>query len=275
LIVDAHHHFWDPTRRDYPWMGEEMAAIRRPFGPGELRPLLEDNGVDRTVLVQTLSSLDETREFLDTAATSEFVAGVVGWVDLTSPSVADTIASLVSDLLVGIRHQVHDEPDPAWLLRDDVQRGIAEVGEAGLVYDLLVRTRELPAALETVRRQKDVSFVIDHAAKPHIAGGAWDAEWERSLAPLSDEANVSCKLSGLVTEAEWKSWTPEQLEPYVRRVIGWFGPERCMFGTDWPVCLLAASYDRVWDALQQIIGLNDLIFGDTATRVYGLSEVEP
>ena len=275
MIVDAHHHFWDPTRREYPWMTEELAAIRRPFGPGDLRPLLEDNGVDRTVLVQTVSSLDETREFLETAATSEFVAGVVGWVDLTSPDVTDTIASLVSDLLVGIRHQVHDEPDPGWLLRDDVQRGIAAVGEAGLVYDLLVRTRELPAALETVRRQKDVSFVIDHAAKPHIAGGSWDAEWERRLAPFSDEANVACKLSGLVTEADWKSWTPEQLEPYVKRVVGWFGPERCMFGTDWPVCLLAASYDQVWDALQQIIGLNNLIFGDTATRVYGLSEVEP
>ena len=275
MIVDAHHHFWDPTRREYPWMTEELATIRRPFGPGELRPLLEDNGVDRTVLVQALSSLDETRELLDTAATSEFVAGVVGWVDLTSPDVTDTLASLVSDLLVGIRHQVHDEPDPGWLLRDDVQRGIAAVGEAGLVYDLLVRTRELPAALETVRRQKDVSFVIDHAAKPHIAGASWDAEWERNLAPFSDEANVACKLSGLVTEADWKSWTPEQLEPYVKRVVGWFGPERCIFGTDWPVCLLAASYDQVWDALQQIIGLNNLIFGDTATRVYGLSEVEP
>jgi L-fuconolactonase len=274
MIVDAHHHFWDPTRQEYPWMGEEMAAIRRPFGPGELRPLLEDNGVDRTVLVQTLSSLDETREFLDTAATSEFVAGVVGWVDLTSPNVADTIASLVSDLLVGIRHQVHDEPDPAWLLRDDVQRGIADVGEAGLVYDLLVRTRELPAALQTVRRQKDVSFVIDHAAKPHIAGGSWDAEWERGLAPFSDEANVTCKLSGLVTEADWKSWTPEQLEPYVKRVVGWFGPERCMFGSDWPVCLLAASYDQVWDSMQQIIGLNDLVFGETARRVYGLADLD-
>ena len=160
MIVDAHHHFWDPTRREYPWMTEELAAIRRPFGPGELRPLLEDNGVDRTVLVQALSSLDETRELLDTAATSEFVAGVVGWVDLTSPDVTDTLASLVSDLLVGIRHQVHDEPDPGWLLRDDVQRGIAAVGEAGLVYDLLVRTRELPAALKTVRRQKDVSLLL-------------------------------------------------------------------------------------------------------------------
>ena len=274
MIVDAHHHFWDPTRRDYPWMGDELTAIRRPFGPNDLRPLIADNGVDRTILVQTISSVDETREFLDIAAANDFVDGVVGWVDLTSPELVGTLASLVSDLLVGIRHQVHDEPDPRWLLRDDVQRGIAAVGEAGLVYDLLVRTRELPAALETVRRNRDVSFVIDHAAKPRIAKGSWDAEWERALAPFSDEPNVACKLSGLVTEADWRSWKPEQLEPYVRRVVGWFGSRRCMFGSDWPVCLLAASYDRVIDTMQQIVGLDEWIFGLTARRVYSLPEVD-
>ena len=255
-------------------MGDELAAIRRPFGPGDLRPLLEDNGVDRTIVVQTISSLDETREFLHTAAANDFVAGVVGWVDLTSPSVAETLASVAGNLLVGIRHQVHDEPDARWLLRDDVQRGIRAVGEAGLVYDLLVRTRELPAALETVRRNPGVSFVIDHAAKPHIARGSWDGEWEERLAPFSDEPNVACKLSGLVTEADWRSWIPEQIEPYVRRVVGWFGPERCMFGSDWPVCLLAASYAQVIDAMRQVTGLDEAIFGGTAQRVYGLSEVQ-
>ena len=273
MIVDAHHHFWDPTRREYPWMGRELAPIRKPFGPGELRPLLEDNGVDRTIVVQTVSNIEETREFLETAAASDFVAGVVGWVDLESPSVDELLATLVSDLLVGIRHQVHDEPDPEWLLRDDVQRGIAAVGEAGLVYDLLVRARELPAALRTVRRLRDVSFVIDHCAKPRIAATPWDSAWEERLAPFSDEPNVACKLSGLVTEADWKTWTPEQLEPYVRRVVGWFGAERCMFGSDWPVCLLAAGYDQVFDAIQQIVGLDEQIFGETARRVYGLPEL--
>jgi L-fuconolactonase len=233
--------------------------------------VLEENGVDRSVLVQTVSSLDETREFLETAAANEFIAGVVGWVDMTSPAVAGTLASLVSDLLVGIRHQVHDEADARWLLRDDVQRGIAAVGEAGLVYDLLVRTRELPAALETVRRHPEMSFVIDHAAKPRIAGGSWDEQWEQALAPFSDVPNVACRLSGLVTEAGWKSWSAEQLEPYVRRVVGWFGPQRCMFGSDWPVCLLAATYDEVIDTLQQIVGMDAAIFGDTAVRVYGLA----
>jgi L-fucono-1,5-lactonase len=272
VIVDAHHHFWDPARRTYPWMSAELESIRRPFGPEDLKPLLDDNGVDKTILVQTVSSVDETLEFLETARANDFVAGVVGWVDLTDPDVAGTIASLVSDLLVGIRHQVHDEPDARWLLRSDVQRGITAVGEAGLVFDLLVRTRELPAALETVRRHPEMSFVIDHAAKPRIAAGSWDFDWENGLAPFGDEPNVSCKLSGLVTEADWKSWTPGQLEPYVRRCVGWFGSERCIFGSDWPVCLLAASYARVMDALQQIVGFDDWIFGNTARRVYGLAE---
>ena len=275
MIVDAHHHFWDPTRRAYPWMGDELAAIRRPFGPDDLRPELVDNGVDKSILVQTISSVDETREFLQTAAENEFIAGVVGWVDLTDRSVDKTIAGLKrsegGSFLVGIRHQVHDEPDPKWLLRDDVQRGIAAVGEAGLVYDVLVRTRELPAALEMVKRHQEIRFVIDHAAKPRIAAGPWDSAWEAALAPLSDLANVTCKVSGLFTEADWKSWTPEQLEPYVKRVVGWFGPTRCMFGSDWPVCLLAATYSQVMDALQQIVGLDDAIFGETASRVYGLA----
>lgn len=270
MIVDSHQHFWDPARRAYPWMADELAPIRRPYGPDDLRPLLEENGVEKTVLVQTVSSLEETREFLEVAAANDFVAGVVGWIDLTAADVAATLAGLEGDWLVGIRHQVHDEPDPNWLLRGDVQRGIAATGDAGLVYELLVRTRELPAALETVRRNPRTSFVIDHAGKPRIAGGAWDAEWEAGLAPFGDEPNVSCKLSGLVTEADWKSWTPEQLEPYVRRVLGWFGPQRCMFGSDWPVCLLAASYAQVLDALRQILGWDDDVFGGTAIRVYGV-----
>src|SRR6266545_1205383 len=198
-------------------MGAELETIRRTFGPDDLKPLLQETGVDRTVLVQTISSFDETREFLDIAKTTDFIAGVVGWVDLTVPDVADTIASLESDLLVGIRHQVHDEPDARWLLRSEVQRGIAAVGEAGLVYDLLVRTRELPAALETVRRHPNTRFVIDHAAKPRIAAGPRDKPWEEALAPFADEANVFCKLSGLVTEADWIG---PRLQPFGNVKVG-------------------------------------------------------
>jgi len=275
MVVDAHHHLWDPAHRDYPWMGDELAAIRRRFDAADLKPLIDANGIDHTVLVQTVSSLEETREFLQAAADNEFIAGVVGWVDLTDVSAGKTLAGLKRSqggtFLVGIRHQVHDEPDPKWLLREDVQRGIAEVGEAGLVYDVLVRTRELPAALETVKRHPGMRFVIDHAAKPRIAAGARDEAWEKALAPLADHANITCKLSGLVTEADWKAWNPGQLEPYVRRVLDWFGPERCMFGSDWPVCLLAAPYADVVEATRSIIGDDANVFGETATRVYGLT----
>jgi len=148
---------------------------------------------------------------------------------------------------------------------------IAAVGAAGLVYDLLVRTRELPAALATVRGHPGVQVVVDHAAKPRIAQGVWDSAWEEALAPLGSEPNVTCKISGLVTEADWKSWTREQLRPYVKRVLEWFGPDRCMFGSDWPVCLLAADYAEVIAAMREIVGGDDDVFGGTATRVYGLA----
>jgi L-fuconolactonase len=275
MVVDSHHHLWDPAHREYPWMGgDALAPIRRRFDADDLKPLLDASGVDRTVVVQTVSSLEETREFLQYAADNEFIGGVVGWVDLTDRSVAKTLAELKRSeggaFLVGIRHQVHDEPDPEWMLRKDVQRGIAAVGEAGLVYDVLVRTRELPAGLETVERNPGMRFVVDHAAKPRIAAGAWDSAWEQALAPMADHPNVTCKLSGLVTEADWKAWTPEQLEPYVNKVLEWFGPERCMFGSDWPVCLLAASYREVVDTMRSLVGDDANVFGETATRVYGL-----
>jgi L-fuconolactonase len=282
MVVDAHHHFWDPTRRDYYWMTSELDAIRRPFGPQDLAPLLAASRVDKTIAVQTLPSLAETREFLVTAEATGFVAGVVGWVDLADPAVARTIGELRDGPggrhLVGVRHQVHDEPDEGWLLREEVQRGIEAVGEAGLVYDLLVRTRELPAALEVVRRLPNVRFVIDHLAKPRIAAGPVDAEWERALAPFGDCANVSCKLSGMVTEASWTAWTAPDLEPYVRRALAWFGPERCMFGSDWPVCLVAATYAKVVDALRFAIrdldaAEREAVMGGNAIRIYELGDL--
>jgi L-fuconolactonase len=256
-------------------MGDELTAIRRPFGPANLAPLLAAAGIDRTVLVQTISSLDETHEFLNTAAGTDFIGGVVGWVGLTDPAVADTLAELRvgpgGSMLVGVRHQVHDELDPRWLLRPDVRRGIRAVGHAGLVYDLLVRTRELPAAAELVSDFPDMRFVLDHIAKPRIAGGPRDLEWEQAMMPLADHDNVACKLSGMMTEADWNTWTPQELLPYVVRVLDWFGPERCMFGSDWPVSLLASDYARTVTTLKALVGENAEVFGGTAKRVYGLS----
>jgi len=279
VIVDAHHHFWDPTRADYPWMTGSYEPVRRPFGPGDLAPLLTANGVDATVLVQARMGLDETDELLAIAANTPFVRGVVGWVDLTDPGVSDLLAELRAgpggDRLVGIRHQVHDEPDPEWLLRDDVRRGIRAVGEAGLAYDLLVRTRELPAALAVAEAVPDVRFVIDHIAKPPIRDGVRQP-WADRMAAFAALEHVACKLSGMVTEADWEEWQPADLAPYVDHVLAVFGPRRVLFGSDWPVCLLAASYDRVVETDRELLGglskaESAAVFGDTATEVYRLA----
>jgi L-fuconolactonase len=278
-VVDSHHHFWDPTRADYPWMTDALARVRRPFEPADLLPHLVDAGVDATVLVQTRSSADETREFLATAARTSFVAGVVGWVDLTSPSVADDIAELRDAQggagLVGIRHQVHDEPDPGWLGRDDVRRGLRAVADAELAYDLLVRARELPAAIDVARGLPNLTFVVDHAAKPAIVAHELEP-WASLVREIATLPNVSCKVSGLITEADWTKWTVEDIRPYFDHVISAFGPARVMFGSDWPVCLLAAEYAAVVDVARRLSATltpteSARLFGGTAIEVYRLA----
>jgi L-fuconolactonase len=277
-LIDAHHHFWDPETAEYAWLTDDLAVIRRRFRPEDLAPSVDLAGVDGTVLIQTRPGLDETHEFLATAAVTPFIRGVVGWLDLTDPAICDTIAELRSsrggEWLVGIRHQAHDEPDPEWLLRPDVERGIAAVGRAGLAYDLLVRSRELPAATALARRLPDVRFVIDHLAKPPIAEGERQP-WASLLAELGPLPNVSAKLSGLVTEADWTGWTTPQIQPYVDVALDVFGPARLMFGSDWPVCLLAAPYDVVLATARTLTGSLSTterarIFGGTAEAVYRL-----
>ena len=278
--VDAHHHLWDPARATYPFLTDELAVIRRRFGPDDLAPLLEANGIDRTIVVQARGDVAETRELLATAAATAFIGGVIGWVDLTDPGVPDSIAELRAGpggaRLVGIRHQVHDEADAAWLARPDVRRGIRAVGTAGLAYDLLIRPREMPVALATVRALPDVRFVIDHLAKPPIAAGIV-RPWADLLLPFGATPNTWCKVSGLVTEADWVSGRPEDLVPFVAQALETFGPERLMFGSDWPVCLLATSYERVVKSANIALGgLDDadraLVFGATAASVYRLDD---
>ncbi len=278
IKIDSHHHFWDPDRATYPWMTDDLAPIRRRFGPADLRPLIDGMRISRTILVQTRSSTNETEEFIATAAAERFIAGVVGWVDLTDPAVADEIARLRAapggDRLVGIRHQVQDEPDPEWLARPDVRRGLAAVASAGLAYDLLVRPRELSAAFDAAAALPDLRFVVDHIGKPRIAAAEMEP-WAGRIRSMAELPNVACKLSGLVTEAAWGSWTTVDLHPYVDAVLDAFGPERLMFGSDWPVCLLAASYDRVVSADRELLAALSAderarIFGVTAMEVYGL-----
>ena len=276
LRIDAHQHFIDPSRAVYPWLTASLAAIDRRFGPDDLAPELAAAGFDRSIVVQARSSAGETRELLATAATHESIGGVIGWVDLTDPGVADAIAAMRSgpggERLVGMRHQVHDEPDPAWLLRRDVRRGLVAVEAAGLSYDLLVRPREMPAALEVVRAQPGLRFVIDHLGKPPIASGAIDP-WASRLRPFGSFEHVWCKLSGLVTEADWRAWRVADLAPAVETALGIFGSSRLIFGSDWPVCLLAASYGDVVTASRELTaGLSDperaAIFGGAAERAY-------
>lgn len=250
-LIDTHHHVWDPATADYDWMTDDLAAIRRRFDTGDLTAATDPAGVTGTVLVQTRSSFDESREFLALAAETPIILGVVAWVDLTADDVVDRIAELRAgtggEYLRGIRHQVHDEEDENWLLRDDVRRGLAVLRDNNLVYDLLLRSRELPAAIRVVQEMPDLVWVLDHIAKPEIAVSKWEP-WAALIQDLAD-ASPSCwvKLSGMVTEADWSAWTADDLCPYAHHVIKAFGPERCMLGTDWPVCLLAASYQQVID----------------------------
>ncbi|MFJ9029600.1 amidohydrolase family protein [Streptomyces sp. NPDC102274] len=278
-VIDAHHHIWDLSVRDQDWItGPAMAPIRRNFTLADLDAETRAAGVSATVLVQTIGVPEETPEFLAAADGSDLVAGVVGWTDLTAPGVADTLAALRElpggDRLVGIRHQVQGEPDPEWLLRPDARRGLAAVAAAGLVYDLVILEHQLPAAAKAAELLPGLTFVLDHLGKPPIAGGATEP-WAGLVRALAARPNTVCKLSGMVTEAAWDSWTAEGLRPYADTVLDAFGPGRLMFGSDWPVCRLAATYGEVLDAARTVTdGLSederDAVFRDTARRVYAL-----
>ena len=280
MIIDGHQHFWDPARADYPWMeAPELAPIRRAFGPADLAPLLKANGIDASIVVQCRSALEETGEFLRIAHATPSVIGVVGWIDLTDASLGDTLdrlrASPGGDKLVGIRHQVHDEADPDWLLREDVQRGLTAVFAHDLAYDFLVRSRELPSAIATAQAFPQARFVLDHAAKPPIADGGSD-EWSDRIAALAACSNVWCKISGLATEAVWNDWDAERLFPFVEHAANCFGEDRLIFGSDWPVCLLAGSYGEIKGALEACLarlgpGVREKAFGVNAKAAYRLA----
>lgn len=280
MITDAHQHLWDPAQRPYPWLEDPaLAPIRRPYGLEDLRREAQASGVTQTILVQTVPTMTETADFLRIAADSAgLIRGVVGWVDLTDHAAADAIAELRAgrggELLVGIRHQAQDEPDPDWLRRDDVLHGLTAVARAGLVNELLVRPHQLPAAVNAVQRVPEGRFVLDHAAKPAIRGSVVEP-WASDLRRLAAQPNVACKLSGLVTEADWASWSIEDLRPYAEMVLHFFGPRRVMAGSDWPVCELAASYTQVWDTVGTLLerlspGERDDVLGATAARVYAI-----
>lgn len=278
-VIDSHQHFWDPSRRHYYWLGAEaLAPLQRVVTPAELAPKLSENGVDGTILVQAAPSAEETVELLHTAATTDFVYGVVGWVDLCAPLVGETLADMKNgpngDYLVGIRHQSVDEPDPNWLARDEVVAGIGAVGAAGLVYELLPNPSQILSCLPAVDAWPEMAFVVNHIAFPNVAAGVMEP-WSERLAVLASRPRVFCKLSGLVTLGDWKNWKVDDLRPFVERVLELFGEDRVLFGSDWPVCELAADYSTMKTTLEDLLGGKadtNKVFGGTAAAVYGLCE---
>lgn len=276
MIIDAHHHLWDPADRPYPWMDDSVAPIRRRFDVDDLRAAARSADVTRTIVVQAVHDPGETAWLLEQP---EPVAGVVGWVDLTAPDVVDRIAALIagsggdrpaSSRLVGIRHQAHDEPDPDWLARPEVVRGVRAVAAAGLVFDVLVRAREHRAALALLDAVPEGSFVLDHAGKPDIAGE--DPGWAGRIDDFAARPNVVCKVSGLFTEAG-PGWRRQRVDRYVRAVVERFGPDRSLFGSDWPVSTLATTYDdvaqRTTDALADLArDERQSVLSGTAERTY-------
>jgi L-fuconolactonase len=256
--IDAHHHVWDLAAREQPWMvGSEMDPLRRSFGIDEFVRLAQANGIAGSVVVQTVADIAETEELLDIAAAVPFVAGVVGWVDVGAADVSDQLDRLLArpsgSRLVGIRSLVQYEPDPAWLSRRDVLAGLREVARRDLCNELLVLPHQLDAVVGAVRALPESRFVVDHLAKPSIASGTWEP-WAAEMAAVAEHENVVVKFSGLVTEADWGGWTPDDLRPYVDHALSVFGPRRLLFGSDWPVCTLAAPYHRIVELAELFIG---------------------
>lgn len=274
--IDAHHHLWDLDVRDQAWT-RAFPTIDRTFTMAELQPQLAAAGVTGTVLVETINVAAETPELLELADRTPAVRGVVGWVDLTDAAVADRIAELRAlpggERLVGVRHQVQNEDDAEWLLREQVLRGLAIVAQSGLAFDLLVRPVQLPAAIEAVRRVPAGRFILDHLGKPDIATGRIEP-WGSQIRELAAQDNVACKLSGLVTEAT-ASWTVDSLEPFAAHVLDAFGADRVLSGSDWPVCLIRTDYATVWQTHRLLVGAlspseQAAVLGGTATTWYGL-----
>jgi L-fuconolactonase len=277
IRLDAHQHFWEYNPRRDAWITGDMTAIRRDFLPADLEGTLAASGINGSVAVQADQSLDETRFLLDLAARHPFIKGVVGWVDLRSAQLDETLETLAQDRrLRGIRHVAQAEPDD-FLAQEDVIRGIGRLGRFGLTYDILVFERQLPAAITLTSRLPDQAFVLDHLAKPRIKEGRLEP-WATHVKEVARRPNVCCKISGLVTEADWTGWRPEHLRPYLDVAFDAFGADRVMFGSDWPVCLVAGTYGRVLGVVDEYAAAlsadeRDGLFGGNAARFYGLTAV--
>ncbi|HET9801662.1 MAG TPA: amidohydrolase family protein [Candidatus Acidoferrum sp.] len=277
MVIDAHQHFWNYDPHRHAWINDAMSVLKRNFLPADLDTILDSNNVDGTIAVQADTSTNETEFLMNVARSSEKVLGVVGWIDLTASDIEAQLQAYVGrPKLCGFRHIVQDEPDDRYLLRDDVVRGIRAVGTRGFTYDILIYPRQLLAAIELVARCPNQTFILDHCAKPFIKSRQFEP-WAAQIRELAKSPRVFCKLSGLVTETDWRSWRPADFRPYLDLVVEAFGPSRLMFGSDWPVCLLAGEYHQVKELIaeysQQFSDQERrMIFGGTAAKSYGIAE---
>jgi L-fuconolactonase len=275
MRIDAHQHFWDLSRLKYSWMPPGENVLRRNYLPGDLWPILEENRFDGSVAVQANTVIDETRWLLELAAAHPFVMGVVGWVDLTDANLPRVLDELQKHpKFKGVRHLVHDEPDPMWLLRPDVLCGLKELARRDLPYDLLLRPVHLPLVPKLAAAVPGLRMVIDHIAKPPIASQKLDG-WAEDIASAAKVPGLHCKLSGMITEANPERESTRELQPFVKHVMSVFDPERLMFGSDWPVCKLAGTWKMVLASFTQAIGAQTLavreqMLGETAKRFYKL-----
>jgi L-fuconolactonase len=275
IRIDSHHHLWRYDPREYGWIDDNMNIIRRDFLPEHIQHEIQSVGIDGVVTVQAHQSVGETEWLLDLAAQNEFMRGVVGWVPLVEPSAGEVLGRLAENSkLRAVRHVIQGEPDPDYILREDFNRGIRMLPEFGLIYDILIFERQLPQTIRFVDLHPNQIFVLDHIAKPRI-GDHLTSPWDQNMRELAKRPNVYCKLSGMVTEANYHAWTERDLEPYFDVALEAFGPQRLMFGSDWPVCLVAVSYPRWFEIVTRQIerfsaGERARILGGTAVEAYKL-----
>ena len=277
MTIDSHQHFWkfDPIRDS--WITDEMSVIQKNFYPKDLQPVLQANGIDACVVVQADQSIEETKFLLDLANNNDFIKAVVGWIDLQADDIDEQLANWKSEKkLAGFRHVLQAEPDVEYMLRPNFLRGIFALKKHGFTYDILIFPKHLPFTQKFVAHFPDQPFVLDHIAKPYIKAGLID-DWKKEIESLAKFENVHCKVSGIITEADWKNWTYEQIKPYLDVVFEAFGTNRIMFGSDFPVCLLAGEYTQVKDIIETytthfLASEKSKIFGENAAKFYKINE---
>ena len=275
MRLDSHQHFWKFNTAEYGWMKSDW-PIRRDFLPHDLQPLLQQHAFDGTIAIQARQSLEESRWLLKLADESAIIKGVVGWVDLRAETVAEQLAELARHpRFVGVRHVVQDEPDDRFLLRPEFIRGLKELHPFKLNYDLLLFPHQLPAAIELAQKLPEQKFVLDHLGKPAIRNGSLE-DWKNNIKELAKSPNVLCKISGMVTEANWTNWKPGDFKPCLDTAFEAFGENRVMYGSDWPVCLLAGNYEKIFHLINgyaQQLGTSgqSKLFGGNAANFYGIT----